>query len=158
MAKKDKKVNFDVIETPIEDGTVIMTSNKEISEKLVSEALARFDPTNKQSSAYLTFGTNNTLTADSITELTLSPQTNLANTLTINSYVRNYINANDIIGKTYESVESNVNTELKLDYISFEQNRNKNKTLDKAKMLINAFNEQINVEKFIKNIYSHHLC
>src|SRR5690606_17922156 len=60
-------------------------------------------------------------------------------------------------GKTVESIETNVNTQIKLSYKNISKERGNSENLKKIeeieeiKSLINDFNDQINIRKIIRN-------
>jgi len=147
--------NFDVIistEIPIDNTTIITSSDR--GEKWLEQAMSNYNPDNKIYSAYLNDSgvPNTTLTPEMIDNLALNPQSNLQDILAINGIIRKYINLDDMIGKTYETIESNVNTSFKISYNDFSDNRNKNKTLERAKSLIDDFNSKINIQKFLRSV------
>ena len=146
--------NFEVIiSNNVEDNTTVITSNDEKAiELLLSSAFSRYNPDNQQYSTYLkdisTY--SDKITPEMLDSLADMPQSDLDKILSINRIIRTYINKDDIIGKTVESIETNVNTEIKLSYNNVVQGRNKLKKLDDVKKLIDDFNEQINVKNLIK--------
>ena len=77
-------------------------------------------------------------------------QNDLKKILAINSIIRKKINIDDIIGRTYESLETNVNTEYTLSYKDFKNQRNKKKTLENTKQVIDDFNELINIRSLLR--------
>lgn len=148
--------NFDVVMASAPDkNTVVMTSSEltdQMYERAMKLALSTFDPENKQFGAYLNDTQSpETLTVDRIDELARNTQTNLSNVLTINAAVQTYINKNDLIGITYEAIESNVNTEFKCSFKKYPDKRNKTKAVDNAKAIIDDFNDQINVRKILRS-------
>ena len=133
-----------------DDETIVLTST-EIAEKWLSEALKKYDPTNRQYSAILNDkSSQNTVTQDVLDTLAKNPQNDVAKIKQINSIVKYYINSDDIIGKVAETIETNVNTESRLSYNSFSNQRNKSKTLEKAKDIIAEFNKGIDLKGFIR--------
>ena len=92
---------------------------------------------------------SDTLTPEEIDELADGLQKSLSQTLQINNIIRKYIITNDIIGKTYESIESNVNTQYRLSFPDL-TGRNKLKKLEAAKAVIRDFNDQINIRQIIR--------
>ena len=133
-----------------DDETIVLTST-EIAEKWLSEALKKYDPTNRQYSAILNDkSSQNTVTQDVLDTLAKNPQNDVAKIKQINSIVKYYINSDDIIGKVAETIETNVNTESRLSYNSFSNQRNKSKTLEKAKDIIDEFNRGIDLKGFIR--------
>ena len=157
-SQNTKTDDFDVIiksdvSDPEGNEATIITS-EQLSQKWLTQAMNNYDPTNRVYSSYLNdkydYGT--TISVDLLNKLANNPQSNLNDILAINSIVRQYINKDDIIGKTYETVESNVNTSYKLSYNDLSDHRNKNKMLDRTKSLIEDFNNKIDIKSLIRNI------
>lgn len=152
---KQNNENFNVafIGSPDED-TVLLTTDEKIDSKvkdLMFAALNSYDPSNRQYSAYMLDKTNeDTITPDYIDELAKNINTDIEKVVKANALIKRYIVTDDIIGKTYESLEANVNTEIRLTYQNFSENKRKQKTLDRAKLLVDSFNHQINLPKIIK--------
>jgi len=145
--------NFDVVyASKNNEDTVILTVDKK-GKKWLAEAFDKYDSRNRQYSAYLSDGGSvaGSLTPELIELLADSPQSNLRNVLQINNIVRKQINKNDLIGITASSIENNVNTNFKLSYRDFSQQRNKQKTSQKVRNFIDDFNEQIHLRKIIRN-------
>ena len=89
-----------------DDETIVLTST-EIAEKWLSEALQKYDPTNRQYSAILNDkSSQNTVTQDVLDTLAKNPQNDVAKIKQINSIVKYYINSDDIIGKVAETIEN----------------------------------------------------
>ena len=148
--------DFDVVMASAPDkNTIVMTSSEltdQMYERAMKLALSTFDPENKQFGAYLNDTQSpETLTVDRIDELARNTQTSLSNVQTINAAVQTYINKNDLIGITYEAIESNVNTEFKCSFKKYPDKRNKTKAVDNAKAIIDDFNDQINVRKILRS-------
>lgn len=77
-----------------DDETIVLTST-EIAEKWLSEALSKYDPTNRQYSAILNDkSSQNTVTQDVLDTLAKNPQNDVAKIKQINSIVKHYININ----------------------------------------------------------------
>lgn len=156
MARK-KKEDFDVVTaSQTDDGTIIITSVEELSEERMNNAIrnavAAYDPENKQYSAYLTISASSeTLTVDRIDELARGLQSSLTNVQTVNGIIQNYINKDDLIGITYDAIEANVNTEFKCNFTQFPEQRNKNKQVKYAREVIEDFNSQINVRSILRS-------
>lgn len=155
MARK-KKEDFDVVTVSYtDDESVIITSVQELSEKrmddVVRNAIASYDPENKQYSTYLNISASSeTLTVDRIDELAKGLQSSLTNIQTVNGIIQNYINKDDLIGVTYDAIESNVNTEFKCNFTQFPEQRNKTKQVKYAREVIEDFNSQINVRAILR--------
>ena len=156
VSPSTQKEDFDVMVTSNvddTDNTVIITSD-ERGKQWLEQAMTNYDATNKIYSTYLNngFDSNNKVTPELLANLAIAPQSNLNDIKAINGIIRQYINKDDMIGKTYETIESNVNTNFKLSYNDYSTMRNKQKTLDRTKEIINNFNNAINVKKLIRNI------
>ena len=157
MARK-KKEDFDVVTaSQTDDGTVVITSLNELSEErmnnVIRNAVASYDPENKQYSTYLKISASSeTLTVDRIDELARGLQSSLTNVQTVNGIIRNYINKDDLIGITYEAIEANVNTEFKCSFAQFPEQRNKTKQVNYAREVIDDFNLQINVRSLLRTV------
>lgn len=145
--------DFEVVfATNIPEDNITVITMSEKTQKLLEQAIQNYDPTNAIYSAYLNANDDkDTVTPELIDQLGDNPQSNLKNTIKINSIIRRYINLDPMIGKTYETLESNVNTECKISYNDFSSSRNKNKTLEKAKSIIEDFNKKIKLQQFLRN-------
>ena len=148
--------NFDVVMASAPDKNTLVLTSAELTDQMYERAMklavSTFDPENKQYCAYLNDTQNaETLTIDRIDEPSRNTQTSLSNVLTINAAVQTYINKNDLIGITYEAIESNVNTEFKCSFKKYPDKRNKSKAVDNAKAIIDDFNDQINVRRILRS-------
>lgn len=135
-----------------DESPTIITSS-ELSEEWLLSAMQRYDASNQQFSAYLKDGSTNseTITPELLDNLAEMPQSDLNKILKINQIIRKEINKDDIIGKTVECIETNVNTEIKLSYNNVVgDKKNYSITLEEAKSFIDAFNEQIGLRSFIR--------
>lgn len=150
------KEDFDIfVSSNVDDtGETIILTSDERGKQWLEQAMTNYDPANKIYSTYLNNGMdyNNKVTPELIANLAIAPQSNIEDIKTINGIIRQYINKDDMIGKTYETIESNVNTNYKLSYNDYSDKRNKQKTLDRTKDLIEGFNNSINIKKLIRNI------
>lgn len=160
--KNRKEDNFEVYlksdVTDNKDNKATIITSQLLTKKVFDSALQNYDPSNRIYSSYLSCDDNmgKVVSMDLLNNLAINPQSNLKDIQTINSIVRQYINKDDIIGKTYETVESNVNTSYKLSYENViskvNEHRNKNRELDNVKKLIKTFNNKINLKELIRNI------
>lgn len=149
--------DFDVIfASKSDDGTIIATSSTSWSSQQLSMALSSYDPENKKYSAYLNEGISpsSSLSIEEIDELSTNTQNDLSKVLKINAYNRKLINKNDIVGKTVESIETNINTEAKLIYGDVIEGRNRKKKLDDAKSFIKNANDTMHIKKNTRNAIS----
>lgn len=147
--------DFDVIFSSKKDDTVIVTSASNLSERQLI-AISAYDPKNTNYSVYLNEGVSPsaTLTVEEIDKLLTNTQNDLFKVLKINAYNRKLVNQNDIIGKTVESIDTNINTEIKITYGRAEEGRNKKKQLEQFKSLIEDVNEGIKPKRITRNAVS----
>lgn len=148
MGKEDFEVVFP---SKLDEDTVsVITTSEEMGKKWLEQAMYQFDSTNNQYSTYLNEGTH-TDTKTSSKELELladNPQGNLDKIQKVNSIIRFYINKDDLIGKVYETIESNINTEFRLSYPSFnDQNK---ELVASTQQVIERFNKRINLKQLMR--------
>ena len=150
--------NFDVIFASDVDNdgeeTVVLTS-EQMTEKMLKEALSRFDPTNRQYSVLLNGESSNSYnnyTLESLKLLAKNAQSDISKILTINSLVRQTINEDDIIGKVYEAIEANLNTNVRISFDDLPQKPKYKKTYkDKAETLIKRFHKETNLDMVLSS-------
>lgn len=136
--------------TKIDDNTIVLTTSEKAKEWL-EQAMQNYDPKNGKYSAYLKdVDLNSTLLTDEKLEiLSLNPQSDLNKVKEINTIARYYINKDDLIGKVYETIESNVNTEYQVNFKDFKKAKDK-KIAQQVQDLISDFNDQINLKELIR--------
>lgn len=159
--KQNEEQDFEVIiSTKVDDDTVIITSTEKLSQKWLSSAMNTYDSSNQKYSAYLSDGKSpsDKITPEYLDELAENAQNDINKIKVINSIIRKQINKNDIVGKTVESIETNINTEIKLSYDAETTGRNKSKQLTNVKNFINSFNEEIKIKKLIRNAITTPYC
>lgn len=152
--KRQSNEDFDVIfVSKADDGTVVATTPLSIRDQKLRLALSQYDPENKKYSVYLNEGISpsKSISVEEIEELSTNTQNDLNKVLRINAYNRKLINKNDIVGKTVESIDTNINTEIKLTYGNVDEGRNKKKKLDECKRFIKDFNSAIKVQQLTRN-------
>lgn len=146
--------DFDVIfASKTDDGTIVATSAESFTQRQLSIALSVYDPKNDNYSVYLNEGVtpSNTLSVEEIDDLLTNTQNDLNKVLKINAYNRKLINKNDIVGKTVESIDTNINTDIKITYGRAEEGRNKKKQLETCKSLIKDANEGMKTKQLTRN-------
>ena len=158
---KDEDNDFEIIlaskaslgDNNDEDGTIIATTINDISERRLLAALSSYDPKNSKYSVYLNEGLSpsKVMSFDEIDMLSTNTQDNLSKVLRINAYNRKLINRNDIVGKTVESIDTNINTTIKLVYRIVPEGKKEENLLKKAKILIDNFNESIKIKRIIRD-------
>lgn len=143
----------DILVNELDENTTLVTSFEEVfANKSFADSVKKYDATNKYYAVYLKGNDNSTdVTHDTLVELAKNCRNNLDSIVRINSIIEKEITLNGIIGKTYEAIETNLNTDYKLTYKDFSENRNKSKQLDKVKFIIDKFNEAIDIKSMISN-------
>lgn len=152
--QKQSNEDFDVIfVSKSDDGTVVATTPLSIRDQKLQIALSQYDPENKKYSVYLNEGISpsKSISVEEIEELSSNTQNDLNKVLRINAYNRKLINKNDIVGKTVESIDTNINTEIKLTYGNVDEGRNKKNKLEECKRFIKSFNTSIKVQQLTRN-------
>ena len=128
-----------------------MTFADEYAASRYRAAVSAYDPANRFYSAYLNDDSNSqTLTTSTITTLGQDAQSNLSNIQQINAIIRQYANTDDLIGMVVQSIQNNINTDIRKSYKNFDGQRNKTNTLNKAKNILNDFDNQVRIEQFIR--------
>lgn len=123
-----------------------------LAQQWLDGAVAVYDPTNRIMSSVMEYSTSsNTLTQARIAEVGTGTQSDLSKVLEANTYIRQYINTNDIIGMVYSAINSSINTDYRLSYRNFGTQKKKLNQLKKAQELIEDFNAQINVREVIRD-------
>ncbi len=144
-----------VIKDETDDGTRILTSvemdsrNEDESMRRIMSAFSNkyevYSPYTKEHSA------SAQLTFERIGQLADNIQNDLNKVLELNGIIRRFIITDDIIGKVYESLESNLNTDFKLSFSKFPDRRNKKKKLSSVESLIDEFNREVNLKQIIRD-------
>ena len=154
MSKISEEKDFDIIITsdiPQENTKILTTS--EMGKEWLETAMRNYDAKNTAYSVYLNALsiTSSVVTKEKLDMLSVDPQANLLKILEINDIARTYVNKDWINGKVAEVLESNVNSNFKLSYSSFDGNEKKVKELEECKKIINEFNKSINLRNLIKS-------
>ena len=124
----------------------------ELAQQWLDGAVAVYDPNNRIISSVIEYSSSaNTLTQTRISEIGTGTQSDLSKVLEANTYIRQFINTNDIIGLVYSAINSSINTDFRLSYRNFGTQKKKLNQLKKAKELIDDFNVQINVRELIRD-------
>ena len=132
--------------------TVILTS-EQIAQEWMTKALQSFDPTNRQYSVYLNEESgigSEQVTLDELKNLAKNAQSDLNKILKINSLVRQEINEDDIIGKVYEAVVSNLNADVRISFDNLPQ-KYKKKTKEQAETIIKQFHKETNINTILSS-------
>lgn len=150
------KENFEILFDNIDDDMSVVTSQEEdlsqLEDKLVAEAFRNKKNNTEIFSAYTKDKNGlDTLSFDTLRDLTSDIHNDISKVIRLNEIIRRFILTDDIIGKTYESLESNLNTTYKLSYGRYDGKRNKKKQLENVQKMIDDFNIEINLEQLIRD-------
>lgn len=131
---------------------VAILTSEEMAKSWMEEALKSFDPSNRQYSVYLNeqSGSDTEMTIADLKKLAKNAQNDLTKILKINSLVRQEINEDDIIGKVYESIVSNLNANVRISFDNLPQ-KYKKKTKDEAERLIKRFHKETNINHILSS-------
>lgn len=148
--------DFDVVikSTP-DDETEVFTS-VELSSRSEDESMRRIMAAfNNKYEVYTPYtkehSSSTQISFERIGQLAENIQNDLSKVLELNGIIRRFIITDDIIGKVYESLESNLNTDYKLSYTKFKDHRNKKKKLSDVSRIIDEFNKETNLKQVIRN-------
>lgn len=142
--------DINVIITDNEE-VVTMTSSEEYSKAVLEQAMYNFQVNRHYNSQIFKSPTttNTTLTVETIDTLSNGAQSDLRKITDINAYVLSYITKNGNVGKVYEALENNLNSDFRLMFPNIPK-KGSSKKMEKAKDVIDNFNQVINIKKLIK--------
>lgn len=149
--EKDYKI---IITSETEDygeETVIMTAEKikETSENWLYDAMKSFDKSGQQYSVRFnedTTPTSSDVTIKDIKELALNAQSDISKIRKINILVRQAENEDDIIGKVHESIEANLNANVRFTFNELSENYDTD-LKEKAENTIKRFHKEVNINE-----------
>lgn len=146
----DEKIDFSVAIVNRDDESKPAMSD-ETAQKWLDGAVSVYDPENRILSSVINYSSNTgDLTQSIIAQIGSGAQSDLTKILQANSYIRRYINTNDIVGMVVSAIQSSINTDMRLSYQNFGTQKRKANQLAKAKELIDDFNRQIDVRNLIR--------
>lgn len=133
------------------DETVILTS-EDIAKDWMAKALQSFDPSNRQYSVYLNEQSydDDSVTLDDIRLLSKNAQNDISKILKINALVRQEINGDDIIGKVYETIVTNLNSDIRISFDNLPPDPKK-KVKARAEALIKQFHKETNINTILSS-------
>ncbi|GAA4880567.1 hypothetical protein GCM10023310_70970 [Paenibacillus vulneris] len=137
----------DAFMSQIDQDTFLITTSAQ-EKKSLEQAI--YDYTNKSNFRSTYFSESSSVAnfkIDDIDKLALNAQSNLTHIIQINNIVRYFVNKNDILGKVYEAIETNVNSDWKLQYPNYKEEDKE--IINEIDTLIRDFNEKINLEQLI---------
>lgn len=131
------------------DDTIIMTAEniQKQSESWMYEAMKHFEKGGRQYSVKFnedSSSTSNEITLDDIKELALNAQNDISKIRKINILVRQAETEDDIIGKVHETIESNLNANVKLSFDELPADYDI-EIKNKVEGLIKRFHKEVNI-------------
>ena len=143
----------DFIATTTDDGEIVLTGYEKISkaeEQIMVSAIEKYSTKTQQFSVFPTDDSNTTaLTFDYINQLAQGIQTNLNNLINANAAIRQQVIVNPLLGRAYECIVSNVNTDYSLAYPKATDEISE-EDIAEAKVIIEQFNEDTDLEELIR--------
>lgn len=93
-------------------------------------------------------------TPEQICNLAKNTQTSLEKVIKINGIIQYYLNKSDLMGKTYEILENNINTNFTINYplvggVNKSIKKKELKMKEEIESLIDKFNSNVNIKKLI---------
>ena len=147
---KDYKL---VIASDVKDNddeeTILATAEtiQKQSESWMYDALQSFEQGGRQYSVRFNEASsslNSDTTLDTIKELALNAQSDISKIQKINTLVRQAENEDDIIGKVHETVEANLNANVKFSFDNLPKDYDK-ELKEKAEGIIKRFHKEVNI-------------
>lgn len=137
------------VATEFNDGTTIITSQEKL-DAYFNKLIANYNPKEYVPTATL----NETRTPNELDQATIddyagTAQTSLDSVLAINALIRKYINMDSIVGLVVQSIQNNINTDLRLRYDNGGRKKLRPNVLRHAQEIIDDFNKQIDVGSLI---------
>ncbi|MDT0160283.1 hypothetical protein [Bacillus sp. AG4(2022)] len=137
----------DQIMSQVDQDTFVITSEKNDKEAL-EKAIAAYSGKNDFHSTY--FNENSSMInfkVEDIDNLAFNAQNSLTNIMKINNIIRFFVNKNDILGKVYEAIETNINSVWELTFPYYKEEDKE--VFEFVENLITDFNEKINLKNLI---------
>ena len=151
---KDYKL---VIASDVKDNddeeTILATAEtiQKQSESWMYDALQSFEQGGRQYSVRFNEASsslNSDTTLDTIKELALNAQSDISKIQKINTLVRQAENEDDIIGKVHETVEANLNANVKFSFDNLPKDYYKELN-EKAEGIIKRFHKEVNINEIM---------
>lgn len=146
---KDYKIIYNDDNTEENEPPVLTAETiKSKSESWMYQALESFDKSGMQYSVRFNESQSRSTdtTIDDLKDLALNAQNDVSKIQKINVLIRQALNEDDIIGKVHESVESNLNSKVRISFDNLPENYDKDiKT--KAENTIKRFHKEVNIDE-----------
>ena len=159
----EQKDDFNVIvvsETNAGENVATVLTNEDLSseEKIarwendrLMSAIQKYDERKEFYSAYGKDAVEaEDMTLDQLAAIASNIHSNLDDVLRVNAIVRKYLVISNLVGRTYESLYGNINSDYRL-YFPEVSGRNKLKQVAKAREIIEDFLTQIHIKEFIRD-------
>lgn len=150
--KEDFNITF-ATKTDVDGEEAVILTSEEIAQDWLTKALQSFDPSNKQYSVYLNEDNNASggiISLEELKDLSKNAQSDLNKILKINSIIRQVVNEDDIIGKVYEAVIANLNTNIRISFDNLPA-KYKKKTKEQAESIIKQFHKETNINTILSS-------
>lgn len=146
---KDYKIIYDDENNEVEEPPVLTAEMvKEKSENWMYQALESFEKGGMQYSVRFNEvqSRNTDTTIDDLKDLALNAQNDVSKIQKINMLIRQALNEDDIIGKVHESVESNLNSKVRISFDNLPEEYDID-IKNKAENAIKRFHKEVNIDE-----------
>lgn len=146
---KDYKIIYNDDNTEENEPPVLTVETvKSKSESWMYQALESFDKGGMQYSVRFNESQSRSTdtTIDDLKNLALNAQNDVSKIQKINMLIRQALNEDDIIGKVHESVESNLNSKVRISFDNLPENYDKD-VKNKAENTIKRFHKEVNIDE-----------
>ena len=156
----DNNIEIQYAKSKLDDGTTLVTASvpsgmtDEQFEKGILAAMMEEYKQDERRRQYSVFTKENayaaTLTLEEIRSLAVGIHSDLSKVLKLNNYLLQYVTIDAYMGRAYECIYSNINTEYKLSYPKPLEGDDQ-KVFEQVKAEIENFNQFINIKDLIRD-------
>lgn len=156
----DNNIEIQYAKSKLDDGTTLVTASvpsgmtDEQFEKGILAAMMEEYKQDERQRQYSLFTKENayaaTLTLEEIRSLAVGIHSDLSKVLKLNNYLLQYVTIDAYMGRAYECIYSNINTEYKLSYPKPLEGDDQ-KVFEQVKAEIENFNQFINIKDLIRD-------
>lgn len=151
MSPLEEKLDFKILEEAKQVDEAAMPRMDEATYRRWMDSAMAQNPDGIMSTTLDDGAGPDAITLDKLATIGTDAQQSIDKVLSANKIIRRAINTNDLIGLVVDVIASCVNTDIKLSFPNLPGGKKVTNKLEKAKQLLNRFNEQIDVKQFIRD-------
>ena len=151
-------IEVEYLASKINDNTILVSSYEELgsewfnkhADEILKSAMETYPTAGQNSVIIPETTTSNELTLDYIDELANGLNSNLENLLVVNAIIAKKILEDGYVGRTYEAIIANINSDYKLSYGLYENDEERADELSQVKDAISFLNKAIGLPTLIR--------